>query len=403
MELAKIFYKKWAYLREGLSALPFILILFWIYITFMQGKEMDLFTINILGLPFRVTHIVIIALSLLSLTSLTFKNIKTNIAFFAFNILGLILLIMAPKTDLRFALSAYGMFFYSMFFYFSYIFIRNILDIRLIIKSIILFNFIGILFFIVKFAYVNKGLPIGIHLSSDVLPIVSAACIFLIWGSELYKSLFYRALILFFLGFIILVKIKGVLFSLLISYFFYKSKKKSIYLNTFSAIVILTVGVKLYFPDLVFTSIFERVKNLEILNESQLFTVGSRLLMWDEATKNIASNFYFGNGLVHFNCNAINLFWANSVGVEFLNINPHSSFLTLTFLGGAISLLLFLKNVYEINFLYSGINKETNALLTIVFFFCISACYTPVFEIFYLGPFFWIFLGILKRQQSNLD
>ena len=387
------------HLKTLTREVPFILILFWIFIILLQNKEIDLFTLNIHGLPFRFTHIIIILLSLFSIPNFRFADIKNNLSFFLFNLLGIIILTQSFPGDMRFILSTYGMFFYSFFYYFSYQFFNESIDSLILAKSTVLFTLLGILNFIGKYVYYNHSLPIGQHLSSDVLPLISAVSIFLIWGFELHREIFYKILIYLFLSFIILVKIKGTLVALLLSYFFYRSQSKGKIFIALSCALLLFVSVKFYLPFNFFTTIFLMIKNLTGIDIGSLFPFGVRLVMWDEVTNRIITHLFLGNKFVSFDCPNINLYWQNAFGVSASNINPHNSFLYLVFLGGVTGLMLFLKNIFDLNFLYKIFQVEEEAFLTIIFLFCISFCLAPILEIYYVGPLIWICIGALKARS----
>lgn len=389
-------------MRSFLKQVPVYLVIYWIISTLLLNKDSDFLSINFLGLPLRHTHYIIILLALFSLKDLNISLLKKNIFFLLFNLIGLILLVKSRGTNLRFVLGSYGIFFFSLFYFFTKIHFTKKTNIIITVKTIIIFCFLGDIVFIIKYFLLNHyTLPIGIHLSSDVLPIVAATCIFLIWGFKLDAIKFYRYAIYLFLASIVLVKIKGVLFAMLISYLFYISDFKKKLLVYSSMFILFFLVSKFILPPYFFSFIFFEIKDLNFLTGGQLLNVGTRLLLWDEVTNKIASNLFLGNGFTPINCYPIDYFWQNVVGSISKNVNPHNSYFLLTFYGGFLSFFLFFKFIFDLKWSLLDLSKEFIAIFSGVIVIMVCALTTPVYEIYYLAPFFWIYVALLKIYSEN--
>jgi hypothetical protein len=389
-------------MKNIFKQIPICLLIFWIISTLLLNKDIDMLSVNVLSLPFRHTHVILILLIFSSIKDLNISLFKKNTIFFLLNLVGLIVLAKSLNNNLRLVLGSFGLYLFSLFYIFTYLNFSTRINILLIIKTIIIFCVLGNLAFILKYLFLNHyTLPIGIHLSSDVLPIVSATSIFLIWGFQLNKIKFYQYAVYFFIASIVLVKIKGVMLAMAIAYLFYRLNFKKHIIIALSILIICFVTSKCLLPRDFFNYVFYEIRKLNFLDGGQTLNVGSRLLVWDEVTNKIRENFFFGSGIIPLNCPSFDYFWPNVVGISSKNVNPHNSYLLMTFYGGFLFLLLFLKLIFDLKWSLLNSSKEFLGIFSGVIIIMVCALTTPVFELYYLAPFFWIYLALLKIYSEN--
>jgi O-antigen ligase len=233
-------------------------------------------------------------------------------------------------------------------------------------------------------------LPFKYHASSDILPIVSGFLVTYILATKQRKSIVNFLVITTLLIFIVfLTGVRGVVLAIILTLLALYIKDKLFIIIILSVLLAGALTASYYLLPM----IVERS-----LVDVSYFNIAYRLLAWKEVVyQSVQNNLLIEFGYI-FDLNNIHYFFPYAAS---FNVNPHNSYLMLLFRSGVIGLLIVLWLLKDVFLL-----KEITISSTIVIFLSFVALTTPVFELHYLGPLFWLFMGmhfsyIHSRRQSG--
>lgn len=405
------------------SKVGFSLLIVWMAATVLMGKNVDLATVVIAS--YHISHTQVVLLILLTLTVSSWRDLflarglhGLPVFYFAYLLLGLYAIALGyfNGSAVKYVLGSAGIFYYSLFFYIAFILINS--DSRRYIFLLAIFYSwaIGALIFIVDFALRGNGrLPFGMHLSSDLLPMIAGCLVILSVALSRIRNkiLGCRYISIIALLFLLMVNSKSVIVAtiLLLVYVIYKSyahRGKARYFAIlehkfgFLFLMLSLAGLlEIFLVQLDAASIEGCIKSIP-LSEIEQRNILIRLYMWKDISGQIISGPIWGHGFIPFNSDLITHRVLN-LSEWSQNINPHNSYLNLAYFVGWFGLAIFLlliHRVHLITYCHGGLGGLST---TIIFYvagsvFMLSALATPVFEEPWLAPFMWILMGVACRQ-----
>lgn len=386
-------------------------LIFYVFATLASGKYVDVLFISVSGVDVRFSQVIMLVLVLLVLPLIiSFKKndmhvIRPVMMYLAAGMLAMTIGVLRGNFDWKFLVANFGIYLYSIFFIFGYYLIDSAGRLEVLLKTVFLASLIGIVVFIVVETNLSGTLPIGIHLSSDILPLASGAiAVFLVTYKDRIisrKKDFF--LFCFFLGFVIFTQTRGVLLAVFVVLFFVHVRNIKLFKQPI-VIVILTSAATL----VLLGALLLWQTNLDHLIEKSredvgFFDIVYRYIMYAEILEQIISRPIFGHGIVPFVSESIKFYFPEMPSE---GVNPHNSFLLLAYfsgLAGAFMLAWALKGVY---FTPEKLNGNMNVLLgmkcaTLVVL--VDSFSTPILEIHYVAPVFWITLGTISRVGANSE
>jgi len=302
---------------------------------------------------------------------------------------------------LKFWLAASGFYLYPLFFLISLV-AFNKKDIKLLFNTILFSTLIGIILFVGEYFYRTDQLPFLVRTSSDILPVISAGLI----ASLIYYLRFSLSrnlvILITLLLFSALMFVKGAILAIVAALLF------TLFRRFLGIAVLLAV---IFAVSVVWIMTLHIEKYIVYANQGDIFwyNIVVRLLMWKDYVSDLISSplvFMFGNGIVPFFSNSVdeNLTlssFSDCNGV--IHFNPHNSYLLMAHYSGVLSFVLFFAFIFKVLSLKSIImDKQLALLVPMTLFFLMLAMTTPVFELHYLAPIFWVLLGAVYRyRQSN--
>lgn len=411
------------------SRVGFWILTVWMTATVMMGKEVDLATVVIAS--FHISHTQVALLILLGLTVSFWrdffmaKGLRLSVFYLGYLLLGLLAIAFGyyNGSTLKYVLGSAGIFYYALFFYIAFVLVNSDSRRRIFLSALFYSWLIGALIFIVDFALEQNGrFPFGIHLSSDLLPMLAGCLVVLAVAlpraeCEITGS---RCIGIFALLFLIMVNTKGVITAaaLLSGYAIYRKfvhRRKAGYFSILEhkfGLLILLLGLSGLFESILIqldaTTIENYVRSLPFSDvESRSILI--RLYMWEDISMQIISGPIWGYGLIPFNSELIaqkvlnlpewsqNPEWSQS-------INPHNSYLYLAYFVGWIGPAIYLLLTHTVHRVIHDCNDPADlsasavAVYLAVGVFMLAAMATPVFEEPWLAPFMWILMGVACRQ-----
>lgn len=405
------------------SDIPFTVFLVWMAISLILGKNIDLMTIEIASLPLRHTQSFMIILFFMTIPlgrNFRFPANQAYGLFFSYGMffaLGLfeILRSYADGVELRFIFANAGIFYYAVFFYLAFTLINSYSKFILFIRVLFYAWFIGVIVFILGYAIENDyKIPFGIHLSSDLLPMMSGSLVMIyIAISRLMPEIrFLRYIAYLAPFFMVIVLTKGVILATILAIFVFLYKKHHLhkekidYLSVMGRLdgrLITLLGIFAILSLMVFNlnSLESFVQTFPI-SDGNKFNILYRIYMWKDVSSQIISGGVLGHGFIPFNSETVAQKFVN-MQVESEGVNPHNSYLMLTYFTGWVGLtifLVFMRFIYKIVKIQKNSYQLNNVALGIYLsggVFLFAALTTPVLEIYYLAPFLWVFLGAACR------
>ncbi|MDG4812238.1 hypothetical protein P8629_04395 [Hydrogenovibrio sp. 3SP14C1] len=377
-------------------------LLFFLFLSIVLGNQ----TAQIEFLGLRESQWVILILFPLAFYLVLRKELYKDFVvqiLLVFIILGLFQAYRAYESivPLKFWLAASGLYLYPLFFLISLVAFDK-KDIKLIFNTIWFSTLIGITLFVGEYFYRTGQLPFLVRTSSDMLPVISAGLIAsLIYCLRISLNKYLITLIPLLL-FSALMFVKGAMLAIIATLLFTLFRRFLGMAVLFSVIVAASV---------VWFMTLHIEEYIVYANQGDIFwyNVVTRLLVWQDYFKDFLyfpSNFIFGSGITPFFSTSIyekltlSLF-SDCSGV--IHFNPHNSYLLMIHFSGVLSLALFFIFIFKVLSLKSIVmDKQLSLLIPLTVFFLMLAMTTPVFELHYMAPIFWVLLGAVYRyRQSN--
>lgn len=392
------------------STFPLFIFMAFVGITLAFGKYVDQLSIETPFASIRLTQIAIVCLTILILPLIKTERLPRALFIYLFIYLlcGVLAFLIGlfSESSLQFLLSGTGIFLYSVFMPISYIIINTERRLKIFKNLIMWAAALGIVVFISYEFYVSGEVPYGIHLSSDILPIISASIFLLILSDVNFqnKKIAYGMIGFWFLGFIFFAGTKGVMLSLLASYFLMKIRSGYFLKNGFLMWFTVFAVVILFYFFLIGVD-FDALQELSdrYFDNVQTFSILYRFLMLREMVSYISSSWIWGHGIISFDAPSMVNYFPEAVSE---NINPHNSYLLLLFYSGFLglaSLFFLIKALFSFSGHYSCPNNRrlVLSLQAAGTIFLVDSLTTPILEIYYLAPICWIFLGVAARAHVS--
>ena len=304
---------------------------------------------------------------------------------------------------LKFWLAASGVYLYPLFFLMSFVAFDK-KDVKLLFNIIVAATLLGAGWYVGQYYYTTHQLPFLIRTSSDILPTISAGLIASLVYSLRFGMHKYLIALIPLLLFSALMLVKGAILAVIATLLFMLFRR-FFWWVLFCGLIF--TGVVLWVMS------WHMAEYITFANHGDIFwfNIVTRLLVWQDYVKEFFSSlipFVFGHGIIPFFSNSIyeNLTlssFSDCNGV--IHFNPHNSYLLMTYFSGLLSLIVFFVLVFRVLFLKSIVMDRQLALLVpLAMFFLMLAMTTPVFELHYLAPVFWLLLGVIYRyRQSDLN
>lgn len=401
------------------SEIPFFLFLIWASFYLVMGKNVDLLTLNIGGMPVRLAHSVILVLSCLTFPlfrqffSISFSESKKVLVFYAcYFTLGITSLVIGlyNGANVRYALGVGGIFYYSVFFYYAFVLINSKTRLYTFLKVVLYSWLIGTLLFIFSYIQSSGGaLPFGIRLSSDILPMFAGIIIvlYMLMPQLRLELKSFKFITFFAFAFLLMVWTKGVLLATaaVLTFCLFEKTRRD---NKLSALNSLRIKVGLLVLAIVLSSMAvllrEQLLDLLPLSDGGKINVLIRLYMWNDIWHKITQNLVWGHGIVPFFSNTMEQIFVNIPKMS-QDVNPHNSYLHLAYVAGVAAPVVFFMFVFSIGKVikkYSfTLNESAYAIYCAAGVMLLAAFSTPVLELFYLSPYLWALLGIACRVAIN--
>lgn len=299
----------------------------------------------------------------------------------------------------KFWLAASGMYLYPIFFLMSFVAFDK-KDIKFLFNIIVAATLLGALWFVGEYFYTTHQLPFLVRTSSDILPTMAAGLIASLAYSLRFRMTWYLIVLIPLLLFSALMFVKGAVLAIFAALFLMVFRKN---LGVAILLALTSAGVALW-------SVMSNIgEYTSYANQGDIFwyNIVTRLLVWQDYFKDFLLfpvNFVFGSGLVPFFSNSIYTSLAMSLFSDcngVIHFNPHNSYLLMIHFSGFVSLALFFGVILKVLSLKSIVmDKQLALLLPLALFFLMLAMTTPVFELHYLAPVFWMIFGVIYRYRQ---
>lgn len=281
-----------------------------------------------------------------------------------------------------------------VFFYGFYYFLGKKISFLsdVVLSNIFLLSFFfGSVYFIFSYYSFYGYIPYKVHASSDVLPIVSGIliCYLVLFQHRGFWFYFIFASLVIFMVFI--TGGRGVLLSSLIVLFLFLLKN-----NKFNYFFIFIFLFVVFFISYLNIDYFVDASSVD----GSMFNISYRLLAWKEIlVQSVSDNYLFQFGYKFDAKNILDLFPSYFFldGHDVYEINPHNSFLVVLYRSGLIGLIFLL---LIIRFIIKSKLYDFSKL--VVLFLVFTSLTTPVLELHFLAPLFWIFTGIHSSKISAM-